>query len=90
MTAFQSSSLTMRSSGTSSITKRLGSFRRDRCRPLAGSFLNPCRFHTRRPMYASLFRMPMPRVKWPRIVDLDEIPPVALNLGPADPDLVID
>jgi hypothetical protein len=30
--------------------------------------MNRCRFHTNRPMYISLLRMPAPRVMWPRIV----------------------
>jgi hypothetical protein len=67
LTAFQSLSLTMRRSGTSSIIKWLTSFRRDRRPPVAGSFKNRCRFHTRRPTYSSLLRIPVPRVVWPRI-----------------------
>src|SRR5258708_33832818 len=58
-------SSTILSSGTSFVPHSEGGFARDTRRPVSGSLMYRSRFHTRRPTYNSLLRIPVPRTELP-------------------------
>src|SRR5205809_7827298 len=60
-TWFQSSSSTIRSSGTAVVTHSNDEFGRETRLPVSGSLIYRRRFHTSRPTYSSLLRIPVPR-----------------------------
>ena len=79
--ADQSSSGMIRRGGTAVVIHSDAGFSRDTRLPVSGFFTYRKRFHTMRPTYSSLFRIPVPRFAFPyRVLGL-HLPPN----GPATP-----
>ena len=82
-TAFQSASSTIRRCGTSVLIHADSGFGRETRLPVLGSLTKRSRFQTRTPAYSSLLTMPVPRLRWPRML----VSPHARPSGPGVPSL---
>jgi hypothetical protein len=68
---------------TSRTSHWLGSFSRGTRLPVSGSLMKRCRFQTSLPMYSSLFRIPVPRCRFPLMVEAPQARPPGATIPPA-------